>query len=628
VPPLRRSPPRHSAVDLPGPVANVAERSAIPERYRWDLTPLYPSVEAWKGTYESLARDIPAFDGFRGTLGASGAALYTALSRLMDLDGSLSRLAVYASMLSDEDVRVAAHLAMRQDAEQLGVALSTSAAFVRPELLALGSRRVLELVAEEPRLAPYRPWLDDILRYESHTLSVEQERIAAQAGRFAGASETVRSVFTKAEMPYPVVTLSSGERVRLDAAGYSRYRALPERADREVVFHAFWSKHAEFSGTLGAALNGRLQTHVFHRDVHRFGSCLEASLFRSNIPTAVYHRLIENVRANLGTLHRYFGLRRRLMGIDTLRYSDLYAPIIPKVELKFTPEEARDRVLAALAPLGAAYGDALGRAFEERWVDWLPSTGKSNGAYSTGAYGVHPYQMQNFTGLYEEVGTLAHECGHSLHTFLSDQAQPYVTHDYALFVAEVASTLNENLLFHHMLEHTKDPATRLFLLGSHLDHLRGTLFRQTMFAEFELVIHEKAEAGETLTGDELARLYLDLVRRYHGHDQGVCEVDALYGGEWAYVDHFFYNFYVYQYATSVVAAEALAQGIREEAARGGGATGRRDTYLKMLASGSSRYPIDLLRDAGVDMTTDAPFRSAIDGMNAVMDEIDRLSNGN
>jgi oligoendopeptidase F len=617
--------PRRSAVEIPGPAENATERSTIPERYRWDLTPLYPTVDAWQAARETLTREIPGIDGFRGTLGKSGAAMYAAFSRLMEIDAALSRLAVYASMLSDEDVRIAAHLEMRQDAEQLGVQLRTAAAFIRPELLAIGSQRVLALVSEEPRLEPYRPWLDDVLRYEPHTLSVEEERIAAQAGRFAGASETVRSVFTNAEMPYPSLTLETGERVRLDAAGYTRYRAVRSRADREAVFQAFWSRHAEFSGTLGAALNGRLQAHVFQRDVHRFGSCLEASLFRSNIPTAVYHRLIASVHEHLGTLHRYFALRQRLMGLDRLRYSDLYAPIIPEVDLKFTPEEARDLVLGALVPLGSEYGAILKRAFEERWMDWLPSTGKSSGAYSTGCYGVHPYQMQNFTGLYQEVGTLAHECGHSLHTFLSDETQPYVTHDYALFVAEVASTLNENLLFHHMLERTTDRDTRLFLLGSHLDHLRGTLFRQTLFAEFELAIHEKAENGETLTGDNLTRLYLELVRRYHGHDAGVCEVDSLYGAEWSYVDHFFYDFYVYQYATSVVAAETLAGDIRDEARRGSRDTSRRDAYLRMLRSGSSRYPIDLLREAGVDMTTDDPFRSAIQGMNTIMDEIERLS---
>jgi oligoendopeptidase F len=293
------------------------------------------------------------------------------------------------------------------------------------------------------------------------------------------------------------------------------------------------------------------------------------------------------------------------------------------VDLKYTPEEAMALTLGAVEPLGRAYVDTLRHGFENRWTDWMPNTGKASGAYSTGAYGVHPYQLQNFTGLYEEVSTLAHESGHSMHTFLSDRHQPYVNHNYATFVAEVASTLNENLLLHYMLDRTQDRATRLFLLGSYLDNLRGTLFRQTMFAEFELKIHEMAEHGEPLTGEKLTRLYLGIVRDYYGHAKGVCSVKPLYGTEWAYIDHFFYNFYVYQYATSIVAATAIANDIRAEAAKSG-STAKRDRYLKMLSSGSSKYPIDLLKDTGVDMTTSAPFKASMKEMNAVMDEIEKL----
>jgi oligoendopeptidase F len=313
-----------------------------------------------------------------------------------------------------------------------------------------------------------------------------------------------------------------------------------------------------------------------------------------------------------------------MMGLDKLAYEDLYAPIVEEVSLKFTPEEAMSATLKALVPLGQEYVDTLHKGFESRWIDWLPNTGKASGAYSTGAYGVHPFQLQNFTGLYDEVSTLAHESGHSMHTYLADRRQPYVTHDYATFVAEVASTLNENLLLHYMLGRTEDRATKLFLLGSYLDNLRTTLFRQTLFAEFELKIHELAERGESLTGENLSDLYLGLLRRYYGEAQGVCHVDSIYGIEWAYVDHFFYDFYVYQYATSIVASTAIANGILEETAAGNGVRRRRDAYLAMLSSGSSKYPIDLLRDASVDMTTSAPFNAAIHEMNGVMDQIERL----
>src|SRR5262249_26900827 len=388
-------------------------------------------------------------------------------------------------------------------------------------------------------------------------------------------------------------------------------------------FRAFWRAHRDYQNTYGAALNAQVQAHIFDRDVHHYKSCLEASLFANNIPTRVYTQLLDDVHANLPTLHRYVRLRQRMMGVSAVRYEDLYARLGKEVDLHYTPEQAMEIVLGAVAPLGKAYVDTLARGFHSGWIDWLPSTGKASGAYSTGAYGVHPYQLQNFTGLYDEVGTVAHVTGHSMHAMHANYHQPYVTHDYATFVAEVASTLNENLLFHYMLDRTKDRATRLYLLGSYLDNLRGTLFRQTMFAEFELKIHEMAEKGETLSGENLTRLYQGIVRSYYVHDQGVCKVDSLYSVEWSYIPHFYYDFYVYQYATSIVASTALANGIREEAAAGKG-TRKRDAYLAMLSSGSSKYPIDLLKDAGVDMTTSAPFQAAMKEMNSVIDEIEKL----
>ncbi len=321
-------------------------------------------------------------------------------------------------------------------------------------------------------------------------------------------------------------------------------------------------------------------------------------------------------------MHRYLTLRKRMLGLDELHYQDLYVPLVASVDMRFGPDEARALTLEALAPLGPAYAEALRKGFDSRWTDYLPSTGKRSGAYSTGVYGVHPFQLLNFNGRYEDLTTLAHESGHSMHTFLSHAAQPYPTADYPIFVAEVASTFNENLLIHFMLDRAKDDATRLSLLGTLLDGLRTTLFRQTLFAEFELAFHEQAERGEPLTGENLSKRYLEITRTYYGHAQKVCRVDDLLAVEWAYVPHFYYNFYVYQYATSMVASTSLARAVREEARAG--QTARRDAYLKMLSSGSSKYAIDLLKDAGVDMTTSAPFDAAIAEMNATMDEIERI----
>lgn len=602
--------------------AGAAERSEIPDRYKWDLSALYPSAQAWTRAKDDLTRRVPGIEKFRGRLGVSGDSLYRGLSTLMDLDRDLGRLYTYASQQSDQDARISKNLEMRENAQQLRVHFGAASSFVQPELLALGGERVRALVASEPRLAEYKPFLDNLLRYEPHTLSAPEEKIVAQAGIMATAGASIRDLFNDAELPWPTVKLSTGP-ARLDDAAYTQYRQASSRADRDSVFRAFWRAHRDFQGTYGAALNAQLQTHVFEKDVHHFGSCLEASLFRDNIPTRVYTQLLADVNANLPTLHRYLKLRQRMMGLKQLRYEDLYAPIVAEVDMKYTPEQAMEVVLESLAPLGQSYVDTLARGFGAGWVDWMPNTGKASGAYSTGAYGVHPFQLQNFTGLYDEVGTLAHESGHSMHTLLSMQHQPYVTYDYATFVAEVASTLNENLLFHYMLDRTTDKAKRLYLLGSYLDNLRGTLFRQTMFAEFELEIHKRVEKGETLTGENLSKLYLDLVRRYYGHAKGVCAVDELYGTEWSYIDHFYYDFYVYQYATSIVASTALANGIHDERAAGRGTT-KRDAYLKLLQSGASKYPIDLLKDAGVDMTTSLPFRASIREMNTVMDEMEKL----
>ena len=605
------------------PMAHAAERSQIDPKYKWDLSALYPSDAAWSAARADLIARVPSLDGFRGKLGNSAGDLLAGLDAYANMQLTLDRLDAYASQHADEDTRISANGEMREMAQQAGVTLHAAAAFMRPEIIALGPDKVRGFLTAEPKLKPYRQYLEDLVRFTPHTGTGAEEAIIAQAGRLAFAGGTIRNIFNNADMKWPTVTLSDGKQLRLDDAAYTEYRQAPLKADRDTVFHAFWRAHRDFQATYGATLNAGVQSHVFAKDVHHFGSSLEAALFGDNIPVSVYHQLVEDVHQNLPTLHRYLRLRQRMMGLPKLGYEDLYPSVVKEVDLHYTPEQAMDLVLAAVAPLGKGYVDTLRAGFGSGWVDWMPTTGKASGAYSNGAYGVHPFQLLNFTGLYDEVGTLAHESGHSMHTFLATHRQPYPTSDYATFVAEVASTFNENLLLHYTLDHTTDRATRLFLLGSALENLRGTLFRQTMFAEFELAIHEKVVKGEPLSGEGLSRIYLEIVRKYYGHDQGVCSVDPLYAVEWSYIPHFFRNFYVYQYATSIVASTALAKGVRDEAAQHKG-TAKRDAYLNMLASGSSKYPIDLLRDAGVDMTTPAPFEAAMKEMNSIMDEMEAL----
>ena len=596
------------------------ERRDVPERYTWNLGDLFPSEAAWREARDELKRRLPRLAAHRGHLGDSAGALFDALEALYGARELLERTHVYASMRSDEDTREARPLEMKQELQQLAVDFEAATAWLRPELLAVGPDRVRAFVAQDARLAPYRQPLDDVLRWRPHTLSAAEERVAAEAGNLA-AGQSVYAVFKDADLPYPVVRLTTGEQ-RVDQASFGLLRASPVREDRLAVFEAFFGTFKAFQRTLGTTLYAQVRAHLFEVKVRGFASALDAALFRNAIPPGVYRQLVADVRRSLPTLHRYLDLRRRMLGLDQLRYEDLYVPLVANVDATYGPEEAMQLTLDACAPLGEEYVAALRQGFERRWTDFLPSTGKRSGAYSTGAYGVHPYQLLNFNGRYDDVSTLAHESGHSMHTLLAARAQPYPTADYAIFVAEVASTLNENLLLHHQLARAKDDATRLFLLGSWLDALRATLFRQTLFAEFELAIHEQAERGETLTGEGLSALYLRLAREYHGHDAGVCVVGEQIAPEWGYIPHFYYDFYVYQYATSLVASTAIARALREEAAHGG--TRARDAYLGMLRAGGSKYPVELLRDAGVDVLGSAPFDAAMQEMNALMDEIEAI----
>jgi oligoendopeptidase F len=605
--------------------ARAVERSEVAEQYRWDLSALYADEAAWVAAGQSIGKQLPALARWQGRLGESPATLLAALGEWEAAYREVDRYFAYAMQLSDQDTRVARPQQMQQQATQVYTELQTATAFMRPEILAVGRPTIERFLAAEPRLGQYRMFLDDILRAAPHTLSPAEEKIVAQAGAMAPTGQQVHNVFTNADMPFPEVTLSTGEKVRLDASAYTKYRASPVKADRDAVFAAFWDRYGEFTRTLATTLDAHVRTHVFNRDVRKFGSSLEASLFDYNIPVSVYTQLIADVHANLPTLHRYLKLRQKIMGLPTLGYEDLYAPMVDRVELQYTPEQAMALTLESFAPLGKDYVEALRKGYASRWVDFMPNTGKKPGAYSNTVYGVHPYQLLNFNGAWDDVSTLAHESGHSMHSYLSTASQPYATSGYSTFVAEVASTLNENLLFHHALDQARDDRTRLFLLSSYLDTLRTTLFRQTLFAEFELRIHEMVERGEPLTNEALSKLYLGLLRQYYGHEQGVVQIAEPYGAEWAYIPHFYRNFYVYQYATSIIGGMKLAENIiGAPAVKSGKAAQGRDAYLTLLKSGSSKYPVDLLKDAGVDMTTSQPFEAAIREMNRLMDEIERI----
>ena len=599
--------------------AQERDRSKIPDSLKWNLADIYASDAAWRGAKEAFAAELPTLGRFKGKLTATAGSLADGLDRLFALDKELSRLFVYASMEADQDTRDSQREGMRQEMTQLAATFGAQAAYIEPEVLKAGKATVERFLASEPRLKVYRVYLEDILRREAHTLTDNEEKLLADAGPLAQGPSGTYNILSNADFPYPSVTLSDGRSVKLDQASYNDLRALPNRADREKVMAAFFGALGGFSRTFGTTMNAEVQKVAFYTKARKYDSSLAQALDGPNIPASVYTRLIDGVNKNLPAFHRYLKLRQKMMGVDQLHYYDLYAPLVSSVKLEYTPQEAQKLVLGAVAPLGPEYASVIQRAFRDRWIDLLPNDGKRSGAYSNGgAYDVHPYMLINFNGKYNDVSTLAHELGHTMQSYFSNKTQPYPMASYPIFVAEVASTFNESLLNDFMLKEIKDDAARLSLLGSYLENIKGTVFRQTQFAEFELRMHEMSQKGEPLTGASLAKLYMDITKRYYGHDQKICIVDDYVAHEWSFIPHFYRDFYVFQYATSFTASEALAAKVKSGDAD---ATRR---YLAFLNAGGSKYPIDLLKDAGVDMTTDEPLDLTVRQMNRVMDEMERI----
>jgi len=599
--------------------AQERDRDQVPDQYKWNLADVYPSREAWRAAKDRIAGDLSSLSQYRGRLASSAATLADALDKRYAIDKELSRAYVYASMLADQDTRDSATEGMRQEMVQLAASMAGAASYIEPEILRFEGSKLADFLRTEPRLGMYRFYLEDLARRAPHTLTDNEERILAAAAPLAGSLSSVFNILSNADFPYPTVTLSDGKAVRVTQAAYSTLRASPNRADREQVMKSFFESLGSFSRTFGTTMNGSVQKALFFARARKYDSSLEMTLDSPNIPVSVYTRLIDGVNANLPTFHRYLGLRKRMMGLDQLHYYDLYAPLVASVNLEFTPEQAQEHILAAVAPLGPEYAAVLKRAFGERWLDVYPTSGKRSGAYSNGgAYDVHPYILMNFNGKYDDMATMAHELGHTMHSYFSNRTQPYPTADYPIFVAEVASTFNESLLIDYMLKTIKDDDVRLALLGNYLEGIKGTVFRQTQFAEFELRIHELAQEGAPVTGDVLAKLYLDMTKKYYGHDQGALVVDDYIAHEWSFIPHFYRDFYVFQYATSFTASEALAQPVKA----GDQAATKR--FLTFLGAGGSKHPIDLLKDAGVDMTTDTPLEMTMREMNRVMDEMERI----
>jgi oligoendopeptidase F len=595
------------------------EAAAPPVDEIWNVADIFPSEEAFEGSKRGLEAIIPSLERWRGRLAESGSVLAEALEATDDAYRRFAALRCYASLKSDEDTRIAAYQAMRQGVDLLATELSSRLSYLRPEILAIAPEKVEEFIRGEPRLEVHAFFLRDLIRQRAHVLSPAEERIMSNSGLMTGSANALYNVLHNAEMPRPELLLEDGEKIRLTPVNFHQHRSASNRADRLALFPAYFGAYAELGSTLGQNVFNAIKSHLFRARSRGYPSCLAAALDSSNIPVDVYRNLIRQVRERLPVIHRYFRLRAEALGLERLDYVDLYCPISSKRPPRYSPHDAQQLVRDSAAPLGRRYLDSLSRGFGERWIDWHPGPGKRSGAYATGwAYDAHPYVLLNFTGDHESVSTLAHEMGHAMHSYFSNAAQPFSSADYPVFVAEVASTLNEALLSRRMLELAGDPDERIFLLGANLDGFRGTLFRQTMFAEFELEIHERGERGEVLTGETLSEIYLALLRVYHGHDQGVVSIDDTYAVEWAAVPHFYYDFYVYQYATGIVAATALAEAVIAEPAT------TVDRYLGFLAAGGSDYPLNLLRQAGVDLESAQPYNATFAAIERGLNQLEAL----
>ena len=587
---------------------------------RWNLADMYPSVKAWQQDAAKFESQLKSFAACRGKLGESPQRLKSCLDGFADFTQRYARLETYSSQLLAEDTGSPESLELQDRARHLGAQREQAISFLKPEILRLGRTKVEALLKEDKSLAVYRHYLDDIVRMAAHTLDSKGESIVANFELSEGAAGSTYQILSNAELPWPTVKLADGNEVKLDQSAYTEQRESHSRDDRKKVFDAFWGKWKEFERTFGVTLHESLKKDTVYTRVRKYPGTLGRSLDRDRLPTAVYETLIAEANKGLPTLHRYFRLRARMLGLKEgeMRYYDIYPPLVSS-SLKYPLDQAKKMVLESVKPLGERYVSAMSKGFENRWMDAYPRPRKQSGAHMAGsAYDVHPYVLMNYNDNYESVSTLAHEWGHAMHSYFSNAAQPFINSDYATFVAEIASTFNEALLLEHALKNAKSDDERLLYLGSALENLRGTFFRQAMFAEFERDIHARVDKGESLSGKRLSAMYGEILRRYHGEREGVVKIDDLYTVEWAYIPHFYYTFYVFQYATSIAASSLLADAVLK------GEPGARERYLKLISAGGSDYPYDLVKAAGVDLATPAPYQAVIARMNRVMDEIEAI----
>ncbi|MGE5334529.1 MAG: oligoendopeptidase F [Nitrososphaerota archaeon] len=592
------------------------KRSDVKTGDTWELETIYPSNEAWEADFARVSAMQLGLGEMQGHLGDSAQNLLEAFVRRDAAGDILGRLFVYAYMRLHQDSTNNTYQAMADRVTTLANDINTATAYQTPEILAIPQERLDAFLQEEPRLQAYRHALDEITRERPHILSAEIEGLLAQAAEIGNAPERIYEMFSTADLKLPSVRDAEGNEVQLTQGNFvSHFLEGRDRSVRRNAFDAMFGAYQSYRNTMAALLGAQVKRNIFFARARHYDSSLHAALDPSNIPVSVYDNLITTVNNNLPVLHRYLRLRKKLLGLDDLHMYDLYVPMVPEIEYSVSFQEAQRQVAEALAPLGQEYVSVVQRGFASRWIDVYENEGKRSGAYSWGSFGTNPFMLLNYQDTMDSMFTLAHEMGHSMHSYFTWQTQPYHYSSYTLFVAEVASTLNEALLTHHLLRTTTDRALRMYIINHALETFRTTLYRQTLFAEFERDMHGQAEEGESLTPELLGTIFKRLNDTYYGP---VVTVDDLIANEWARIPHFYSSFYVYQYATGISASSALAHQILTE---GQPAV---DRYLRFLRSGASDYSINLLRDAGVDLSTPAPVQEALNSFGRYLDDLEAL----
>ena len=593
----------------------IKHRDEIAPEYKWRLEDLYPDQAAWEADFQKVQEKIQAVTAFEGKLKVDTDILLAVLNGSEALDRNVERLYVYARMRRDEDNSNAAYQALFERAQMVATDAASAVAFLIPELLGLEAEALLHLVQTDAELKRYAFFFAELLRSKEHVLSPAEEKILAMGSDMAGAAQQIFTMLNNADITFPSVIDEDGQEVEITKGRYSGLMESKDRTVRENTFAKFYSSYGKLINTIGTSLSSNIKREVFYARVRKYPSCLASSLDADNVPLAVYDQLIASVHANLDQMERYMDIRKRMLKLDKIHMYDIYTPLVPDYKKQIPYVQGKQIVLEALAPLGKDYTELLQKAYTNGWIDVYENQGKTSGAYSWGCYDSNPYVLMNYENKLDDVFTLAHELGHSLHSYYSDQAQPYVYSQYPIFLAEVASTVNESLLIDYLLQKSSSREEKMYLLNHYLEQFRGTVYRQTMFAEFEKIVHELFESGEALIAENFSEIYLDLNRKYYGAQ---VVLDGEIRWEWARIPHFYTAFYVYKYATGFSAATAIKEQIVQE---GVPAVTR---YREFLKAGGSDYPIITLQKAGVDLTTPEPVNQALSYFKRLLDEMEAL----